>query len=144
MVCVSFYVICIVELLVSSVICRFQGLSYLHVPDCIRVFFYFVNSSHHSSYFHFCTKCNILDINLLYNMNFIDHLLFYMQLLNYLFCIMFERVLECVEKIWALLRSLHWLYSNYKFQGLFWSIRYKRYRLSMIYSGLFFIFVLFA
>ena len=39
MVCVSFYVICIVELLVSSVICRFQGLSYLHVPDCIRVFF---------------------------------------------------------------------------------------------------------
>ena len=35
MVCVSFCVICIVELLVSSVICRFQGLSYLHVPDCI-------------------------------------------------------------------------------------------------------------
>ena len=50
MVCVSFCVICIVELLVSSVICRFQGLSYLHVPDCIRVFFYFVNSSHYSSY----------------------------------------------------------------------------------------------
>ena len=46
MVCVSFCVICIVERLVSSVICRFQGLSYLHVPDCIRVFFYFVNSSH--------------------------------------------------------------------------------------------------
>ena len=59
MVCVSFCVICIVELLVSSVICRFQGLSYLHVPDCIRVFFYFVNSSHYSSYFDFCTKCNI-------------------------------------------------------------------------------------
>ena len=49
-------------------------------------------------------------------------------------------VLECVEKIWALLRSLHWLYSNCKFQGLFWSIRYKHYRLSMIYSGLFFYF----
>ena len=65
MVCVSFFVICIVELLVSSVICRFQGLSYLHVPDCIRVFFYFVNSSHYSSYFDFCTECNILDINLL-------------------------------------------------------------------------------
>ena len=48
MVCVLFYVICIVELLVSSVICRFQGLSYLHVPDCIRVFFYFVNSSRYS------------------------------------------------------------------------------------------------
>ena len=34
-------------------------------------------------------------------MNFIDHLLFYMKLLNYLhdlFCIMFESVLECVEK----------------------------------------------
>ena len=62
MVCVSFYVICIVELLVSSVICRFQGLSYLHVPDCIQGFFYFVNSSHYSSYFDFCTKCNILDI----------------------------------------------------------------------------------
>ena len=65
MVCVSFCVICIVELLVSSVICRFQGLSYLHVPDCIRVFFYFVNLSHYSSYFDFCTKCNILDISLL-------------------------------------------------------------------------------
>ena len=49
MVCVSFCVICIVERLVSSVICRFQGLSYLHVPDCIRVFFYFVNSSHYYS-----------------------------------------------------------------------------------------------
>ena len=65
MVCVSFCVICIVERLVSSVICRFQGLSYLHVPDCIRVFFYYVNSSHYFSYFDFCTKSNILDINLL-------------------------------------------------------------------------------
>ena len=92
MVCVSFYVICIVELLVSSVICRFQGLSYLHVPD-----FYFVNSSHYSSYFEFCTKCNILDINLLWNMNFVDHLLFHMELLNYLFCDMFGSVLECYE-----------------------------------------------
>ena len=42
MVCVSFYLICIVELFVSSVICRFQGLSYLHVPDCVRVFFYYL------------------------------------------------------------------------------------------------------
>ena len=97
MVCVSFCVICIVEPLVSSVICRFQGLSYLHVPDCIRVLFYFVNSSHYSSYFDFCTKCNILDINLLWNMNFVDHLLFYMKLLNYLFCDMFGSVLECYE-----------------------------------------------
>ena len=30
-------------------------------------------------------------------MNFVDHLLFYMKLLNYLFCIMFESVLECYE-----------------------------------------------
>ena len=51
MVCVSFCVICIVELLVSSVICRFQGLSYLHVPDCIRVFFYFVKDRAHLSTF---------------------------------------------------------------------------------------------
>ena len=39
MVCVSFYVICIVERLVSSVICRFQGLSYSHVPECIEFSF---------------------------------------------------------------------------------------------------------
>ena len=32
-------------------------------------------------------------------MNFVDHLLFYMKLLNYLFCIMFESVLECVKKM---------------------------------------------
>ena len=104
MVCVSFCVICIVELLVSSVICRFQGLSYLHVPDCIRVFFYFVVSSYYPSYFDFCTKCNILDINLLWNMNFVDHLLFYMKLLNYLFCDMFGSVLECYE-----LTHISWL-----------------------------------
>ena len=40
-----FCVICVVEFLVSSVTCRLQGLSYLHVPDCIWVFFYFVYSS---------------------------------------------------------------------------------------------------
>ena len=39
MVCVSFYVICIVERLVSSVICRFQDLSYSHVPECIEFSF---------------------------------------------------------------------------------------------------------
>ena len=39
MVCVSFYVICIVEILFSSVICRFQGLSYSHVPECIEFSF---------------------------------------------------------------------------------------------------------
>ena len=41
MVCVSFYVICIVEILVSSVICRFQGLSYSHVPECLEFSFFF-------------------------------------------------------------------------------------------------------
>ena len=102
MVCVSFCVICIVELLVSSVICRFQGLSYLHMPDCIRVFFYFVDSSHYSSYSDFCTKCNILDINLL--KFFFDHVLFDMKLLNYLFCDMFGSVLECYE-----LTHISWL-----------------------------------
>ena len=49
MVCVSFYIICIVELLVSSVICRFQGLSYSHVPECIE--FSFILFIHH--YIHF-------------------------------------------------------------------------------------------
>ena len=99
MVCVSFCVICTFELLVSNVICRFQGLSYLHMPDCIWVFFYFVNSSHYSD---FCTKCNILDINLLYF--FFYHALFDMKLLNYLFCHMFGSVLECYE-----LTRISWL-----------------------------------
>ena len=30
-------------------------------------------------------------------MNFVNHLLFYMKLLNYLFCNMFGSVLECYE-----------------------------------------------
>ena len=64
MVCVSFYVICIVERLVSSVICRFQGLSYSHVPECIE--FSFILFIHHNIHFYFelCTYCNILDIYL--------------------------------------------------------------------------------
>ena len=66
MVCVSFYVICIVERLVSSVICRFQGLSYSHVPECIE--FSFILFIHHNIHFYFelCTYCNILDIYLLW------------------------------------------------------------------------------
>ena len=99
MVCVSVCVICIVELLVCSVICRFQGLSYLHMPDCIRVFFYFVNSSHYSD---FCTKCNILDINPI--IIFFYHVLFDMKLLNYSFCDMFGSVLEYYE-----LTHISWL-----------------------------------
>ena len=37
-------------------------------------------------------------------MNFVDHLLFYMKLLNYLFCDMFGSVLECYE-----LTHISWL-----------------------------------
>ena len=57
-------VICIVEILVSSVICRFQGLSYSHVPECIE--FSFILFIHHNIHFYFelCTYCNILDIYL--------------------------------------------------------------------------------
>ena len=96
MVCVSFYVICIVELLVSSVICRFQGLSYSHVPECIE--FSFILFIHHNIHFYFelCTYCNILDIYLSWNMNSVKYL-FYMELLNYLFCDMFVGILECYE-----------------------------------------------
>ena len=39
-------------------------------------------------------------------MNFVDHLLFYMKLLNYLFCDMFGSVLECYE-----LTLISWLYT---------------------------------
>ena len=62
MVCVSFCVICIAERLVSSVICRFQGLSYSHMPECIE--FSFILFIHHNIHFYFelCTYCNILDI----------------------------------------------------------------------------------
>ena len=74
MVCVSFYVICIVERLVSSVICRFQGLSYSHVPECIE--FSFILFIHHNIHFYFelCTYCNILDIYLSWNMNSVKYL----------------------------------------------------------------------
>ena len=76
MVCVSFYVICIVERLVSSVICRFQGLSYSHVPECIE--FSFILFIHHNIHFYFelCTYCNILDSYLSWNMNSVKYLLY--------------------------------------------------------------------
>ena len=74
MVCVSFCVICIAERLVSSVICRFQGLSYSHVPECIE--FSFILFIHHYIHFYFelCTYCNILDIYLSWNMNSVQYL----------------------------------------------------------------------
>ena len=76
MVCVSFYVTCIVERLVSSVICRFQVLSYSHVPECIE--FSFILFIHHNIHFYFelCTYCNILDIYLSWNMNSVKYLLY--------------------------------------------------------------------
>ena len=67
----------------------------------LRVFFYFVwfVFIHHNFQFHFelCTYCNILDIYLSQNLNFVNYLLFYMKLLNYLFFNMFGSVLECCE-----------------------------------------------
>ena len=76
MVCVSFCVICIAERLVSSVICRFQGLSYSHVPECIE--FSFILFIHHNIHFYFelCTYCNILDIYLSWNMNSVKYLFY--------------------------------------------------------------------
>ena len=60
------------------------------------VWFVFI---HHNFQFYFelCTYCNILDIYLSQNLNFINYLLFYMKLLNYLFFNMFGSVLECCE-----------------------------------------------
>ena len=76
-------------------------LSHYQVPYCIRVFFYFVwfVFIHHNFQFYFelCTSCNILDIYLSQNLNFVNYLLFYMKLLNYLFFNMFGSVLECCE-----------------------------------------------
>ena len=55
-------------------------LSHYQVPHCIRVFFYFVwfVFIHHNFQFYFelCTYCNILDIYLSQNLNFVNYLLF--------------------------------------------------------------------
>ena len=71
-------------------------LSHYQVPHCIRVFFYFVSFVfiHHNFQFYFelCTYCNILDIYLSWNLNFVNHFLFYMKLLNYLLFNMFGSV----------------------------------------------------
>ena len=76
-------------------------LSHYQVPHCIRVFFDFVwfVFIHHNFQFYLelCTYCNILYIYLSQNLNFVNHLLFYMKLLNYLFFNMFGSVLECSE-----------------------------------------------
>ena len=54
---------------------------------------------HHNFQFYFelCTYCNILDIHLLSNLNYGNYLLFYIELLDFLFCNMFGSVLECYE-----------------------------------------------
>ena len=101
MVCVSFCVICIVDLLVSSVICRFQGLSYLHMPDCIK--FSFILLIHHIILLILISVLSVTVWTLTYY-NFFDHILFDMKLLNYLFCDMFGSVLECYE-----LTHISWL-----------------------------------
>ena len=73
----------------------------IQVPHCIRVFFYFVwfVFIHHIFQFHneLCTYCNILDIYLSWNLNFVNYVLFYMKWLNYLFFSMFGSVLESCE-----------------------------------------------
>ena len=48
-------------------------------------------------YYELCTYCNILDIYLSQNLNFVNYVLFYMKLLNYLFFSMFGSVLESCE-----------------------------------------------
>ena len=93
MVCVSFCVICIVERLVSSVICRFQGLSYSHVPECIE--FSFILFIHHNIHFYFelCTYCIILDIYLSWNMNSVKYLFIWNYWIIYF--------VTCLEVFWS-------------------------------------------
>ena len=73
----------------------------IQVPHCIRVFFYFVwfvfINHIFQFYYELCTNCNILDIYLSWNLNFVNYVLFYMKLLNYLFFSMFGSVLESSE-----------------------------------------------
>ena len=70
-------------------------------PHCIRVLFYFVwfvfINHIFQFYYELCTYCNILDIYLSSNLNFVNYVLFYMKLLNYLFFSMFGSVLESCE-----------------------------------------------
>ena len=81
-------------------ILRYGDLSHLHVPDCIWVFFYFVwfVFIHHNFQFYFelCTYCNILDIYLLWNLNDVNYLLFYMKLLINFF-------VACLEVSWSVM-----------------------------------------
>ena len=88
----------------SLIATRFWVVMICPIIKCLtvlRVFFYLVwfVFIHHNFQFYFelCTYCNILDIYLSQNLNFVNYLLFYMKLLNYLFFNMFRSVLECCE-----------------------------------------------
>ena len=87
--------VCIVERLVSSVICRFQGLSYSHVPECIE--FSFILFIHHNTHFYFesCTYCNILDIYLSWNMNSVKYLFIWHYWIIYF--------VTCLEVFWSVM-----------------------------------------
>ena len=91
------------------------------VPRCIRVFFYFVwfvfINHIFQFYYELCTYCNILDIYLSKNLNFVNYVLFYMKLLNYLFFSMFVSVLESCELTGVCL-LLPWLI-KWKYGSLF-------------------------
>ena len=64
-----------------------------------------------------CAHCNILDIYLSWNLNFVNYVLFYMKLLNYLFFSMFGSVLESCELTGVCL-LLPWLI-KWKYGSLF-------------------------
>ena len=88
----------------SLIATRFWVVMICPIIKCLtvlRVFFYFVwfvfIRHNFQFYFELCTYCNILDIYLSQNLNFVNYLLFYMKLLNHLFFNMFGSVLECCE-----------------------------------------------
>ena len=95
----------------------FQGLSYLNE-------FSFILFIHHNIhiYFELCAYCKIGDIHLIYNMNSVKYLLFYMEL----FCDMFESVLECYELThiswsWSAGVMQEWACIVVRRAGLIWS-----------------------
>ena len=61
-------------------------------------------------------------------MNYVNHLLLYMKLLNYLFCNMFGSVLECYELTGVSLLWTRWALANKAKIGLVW----KKFRLYQI------------
>ena len=86
------YVIYVVELLVSSVICGLQGLSYLHVPDCIWVLFDFIYSSQ-------CSFFNYVFVATFWIFTSEKYLLFYKKLFTYF-------LVTCLEVFWSVMSQL--------------------------------------